>query len=140
MVLGVLYLGSYGQAGAGKRGNACLSLRVKTKQRSEGDAMKFANEDRAAAWVSILLGRRQPSAIEMGRQPSNPNYLYVGTAEPDAERLAARNTATVRHHSSDSIGTLHELIDVVEPVAVVVRPDGSLDVYGYVGVVDQRTH
>lgn len=43
----------------------------------------------------------------------------------------------IRHHSSDHMTGLRELEYSTEPVAVVVRPDGSLDVYGYVAVVDQ---
>lgn len=45
---------------------------------------------------------------------------------------------TSRFHSSDDMDRLRELAHVTEPVAVVVRPDGSLDVYGHVGIVDQR--
>lgn len=44
----------------------------------------------------------------------------------------------VRYHSADDMTGLRELADVTEPVAVVIRPDGSVDVYGYIGVVDQR--
>lgn len=42
-----------------------------------------------------------------------------------------------RHHSSDDM-TGPEFANVTEPVAVVIRPDGSADVYGYVAVIDQR--
>ena len=31
-----------------------------------------------------------------------------------------------------------ELLEVVEPVAVVLRPNGSVDVYGDVAIIDQR--
>jgi hypothetical protein len=48
------------------------------------------------------------------------------------------NTATVRFHSSDDMTGLHELADITEPVAVVIRSDGTADVYGYVAVIDQR--
>jgi hypothetical protein len=44
----------------------------------------------------------------------------------------------IRNHSPDNMTGLGELEGITEPVAVVVRPDGSLDVYGRVGVVDQR--
>lgn len=43
-----------------------------------------------------------------------------------------------RYHSSDDMDGLGELADVYAPVAVVVRPDGSLDVYGDIGIIDQR--
>lgn len=42
-------------------------------------------------------------------------------------------TAEVRHHSADDMPG-----ELMEPCAVVIRPDGSVDVYGYVGIVDQR--
>jgi hypothetical protein len=51
---------------------------------------------------------------------------------------APANTRTVRYHSSDDMAGLGELAEVTEPVAVVLRGDGSVDVYGYVAVVDQR--
>ena len=44
----------------------------------------------------------------------------------------------IRQHSADDMCGLGELADVTEPVAVVIRPDGSVDVYGYLAVVDQR--
>lgn len=50
----------------------------------------------------------------------------------------SENTRYVRYHSADDGMRLHELREVIEPVAVVLRKDGSVDVYGQVGVVDQR--
>lgn len=47
-------------------------------------------------------------------------------------------TRAVRHHSSDDMDGLRELAGISAPVAVVIRPDGSADVYGDVGVVDRR--
>lgn len=47
-------------------------------------------------------------------------------------------TSEVRWHSSDDMAELADLQHLTEPVAVVLRQDGSVDVYGYVGVVDQR--
>jgi hypothetical protein len=44
----------------------------------------------------------------------------------------------VRYHSTDDMDGLGELKEISQPVAVVIRKDGSLDVYGYVGIVDQR--
>lgn len=52
--------------------------------------------------------------------------------------MSTRNTEHVRYHSSDDMAGLGEFRDVIEPVAVVLRKDGSVDVYGYVAVVDQR--
>ena len=48
------------------------------------------------------------------------------------------NTDTVRYHSSDDMHGVGELAGITEPVAVVIRPDGSVDAYGYVAVIDQR--
>jgi hypothetical protein len=48
-------------------------------------------------------------------------------------------TAAIRVHSSDDMADVGELADVTDPVAVVLRADGSVDVYGQVAVVDQRT-
>lgn len=45
---------------------------------------------------------------------------------------------SIRYHSSDDMAGLGELADTMEPCAVVIRPGGSVDVYGYIGVVDQR--
>lgn len=44
----------------------------------------------------------------------------------------------IRYHSSDDMSGLGELSEVMEPVAVVLRPDGSVDAYGFIGIVDQR--
>jgi hypothetical protein len=44
----------------------------------------------------------------------------------------------VRQHSSDDMDGLGGLADVTDPVAVVLRADGSVDVYGWVAVIDQR--
>jgi hypothetical protein len=49
------------------------------------------------------------------------------------------NMQYVRFHPADHMEGLRELAGVTEPAAVVVRPDGTLDVYGPVDVVDQRT-
>lgn len=43
----------------------------------------------------------------------------------------------IRHHSSDDM-TGPEFEGVAEPVAVIIRPDGSADIYGYVAFIDQR--
>jgi len=45
----------------------------------------------------------------------------------------------VRYHSADDMSGLGELGNVMEPVAVVIRPDGSVDTYGYMAVIDQRS-
>ena len=50
----------------------------------------------------------------------------------------ARGPQDVRHHSSDDMDGLPELADATEPVAVVIRPGGSVDVYGHVAIIDQR--
>jgi hypothetical protein len=57
----------------------------------------------------------------------------------ERHRLASRNTAMVRHHSADDMDGLGECVDVFAPGAVIVRRDGSLDVYGHIDVIDQRT-
>lgn len=44
----------------------------------------------------------------------------------------------IRRHSSRDMDGLGEFEGCTDPVAVVIRPDGSLDVYGFIGVVDQR--
>jgi hypothetical protein len=44
----------------------------------------------------------------------------------------------IRNHSSDDISDDETLPNITEPVAVVLRADGSIDVYGFVAVVDQR--
>ena len=51
--------------------------------------------------------------------------------------MSTENTRHVRYHSSDDMADLGELWETVEPVAVVLRADGSVDVYGYVAVIDQ---
>lgn len=62
-----------------------------------------------------------------------------GQAVPFTRPATGRaNTTTVRYHSSDDMDGLGELSDVTEPVAVVIRPGGSVDVYGCVAVIDQR--
>lgn len=48
------------------------------------------------------------------------------------------NTGRIRYHSADDMMGLGELAEVTEPAAVVIRPDGSVDVYGYMAVIDQR--
>jgi hypothetical protein len=50
----------------------------------------------------------------------------------------SKNTLYVRFHPAEHMGGLGELAGVTEPAAVVVRRDGTLDVYGPVDVVDQR--
>jgi len=57
---------------------------------------------------------------------------------PGGKGMSRENTATMRFHSSDDMSGLGELAAVTEPVAVVLRPDGSVDVYGHVAVIDQR--
>lgn len=52
--------------------------------------------------------------------------------------MSSMNREYIRFHSSDDMDGLGELADVYEPVAVVLRYDGSVDVYGQVAVVDQR--
>lgn len=47
-------------------------------------------------------------------------------------------TESVRYHSADDMDGLAELGAIAEPVAVVIRPDDTVDAYGYVAVVDQR--
>jgi hypothetical protein len=54
------------------------------------------------------------------------------------QRKEGANTRYIRYHSSDDMAGLGEFRDVTEPVAVVLRNDGSVDVYGYIAVVDQR--
>jgi hypothetical protein len=44
----------------------------------------------------------------------------------------------IHKHSGDDMDDSTEFDDVTEPVAVVIRPDGSIDAYGYVAVIDQR--
>jgi hypothetical protein len=44
----------------------------------------------------------------------------------------------IRIHNTDAMVGLAELEHVTDDFAVVVRADGSLDVYGYVPIVDQR--
>ncbi|HWG00831.1 MAG TPA: hypothetical protein VG164_03140 [Trebonia sp.] len=56
----------------------------------------------------------------------------------DTARKEGANTRFIRYHSSDDMAGLGEFRAVTEPVAVVLRKDGSVDVYGYVAVVDQR--
>jgi hypothetical protein len=54
------------------------------------------------------------------------------------ERLTGKPVRDVRYHSSDEMDGLSELRDLMAPVTVILRPDGSVDVYGHVGIVDQR--
>jgi hypothetical protein len=72
-----------------------------------------------------------------------PTSWVITPDAEDAQQLAAERAAEparapVRCHSSDGMAGLGEVSDVTEPVAVVLREDGSVDVYGYVAVVDQR--
>jgi hypothetical protein len=46
----------------------------------------------------------------------------------------------IRRHSSDDMDRDAELAEVIDPVAVVLRADGSVDTYGLVTVVDQRRY
>ena len=50
----------------------------------------------------------------------------------------SKNTLYVRFHPAEHMEGLRELAGVTESAAVVVRRDGTLDVYGPVDVVDQR--
>jgi hypothetical protein len=54
------------------------------------------------------------------------------------EQQQRQTTPEIRDHSSDDMTDLPELAELTEPVAVVLRRDQSVDVYGYVAVVDQR--
>lgn len=57
------------------------------------------------------------------------------TTQQGAQRFAL----DVRYHSTDDMGPPGgELAAISEPVAVVLRPDGSVDVYGCIAIVDQR--
>lgn len=49
------------------------------------------------------------------------------------------HSEAIRYHSSDDMDGLGEFDGVTAPVAVVIRADGSIDAYGYLAVVDQRT-
>lgn len=51
--------------------------------------------------------------------------------------MSTENTRHIRYHSSDDMTGVGEFRDVMEPVAVVLRSDGSVDVYGQVAVIDQ---
>lgn len=44
----------------------------------------------------------------------------------------------IRYHSSDEMNGEGEWEGITEPVAVVIRADGSVDAYGYLAVIDQR--
>jgi hypothetical protein len=46
----------------------------------------------------------------------------------------------LRYHLADDMTGLGELCQVTEPVAVVLRNDNSVDVYGHVAIVDQRAN
>lgn len=89
--------------------------------------------DYALMHAQLLLG--------LHMLPSEP-FLAPSGAEQIRDDLDAIYTGAARManrvHSSDDMDGSRELAGVTEPVAVVVRPDGSLDVYGCVGVVDQR--
>lgn len=47
-------------------------------------------------------------------------------------------TQEIRYHSSEAMSDTREFDGVYEPVAVVIRADGSIDAYGYVAVIDER--
>jgi hypothetical protein len=51
-------------------------------------------------------------------------------------RAAEKNTARVRYHLAGDMKGVGELRRLTAP-AVVLRPDGSADVYGQVAIVDQ---
>ena len=70
------------------------------------------------------------AAWDAGDEPVPHRLTEAGEAT-----LAEAGPAEVRHHRGDDIP---EGLGVCEPVAVVICPDDSIDVYGYVGVVDQR--
>ncbi len=59
-------------------------------------------------------------------------------SDPAAVRPYVRAQRPVRTHSSDDMDGLGEFATTTEPVAVVIRPDGSVDAYGLIAVVDQR--
>ena len=62
-----------------------------------------------------------------------PNPAVFGAASQQEG-----STMDIRYHSSDDMDGLTELASITEPVAVVLRPDGSADVYGCIAVSDQR--
>lgn len=49
------------------------------------------------------------------------------------------NQRTIRKHPASHMTGVGELKGITEP-AVVLRPDGSIDTYGDVAVVDQNSH
>ena len=44
----------------------------------------------------------------------------------------------IRYHASHDMVGLGEFESVATPAAAVIRPDGSIDVYGNMAVIDQR--
>ena len=87
----------------------------------------------------------QLAELALARGQAEAAYYHAAaqharrSRELNANRImAAQASGRVRVHSSDDLAGLGELADVAEPCAVVIRPDGSVDVYGYIGVVDQR--
>lgn len=70
-------------------------------------------------------------AFRLGRDAT------AGTGQDDPVLLAAKNTRYVRHHPAVFMEGLHELRHVTGNTAVVLRRDGSTDVYGDVTVIDQ---
>jgi hypothetical protein len=67
------------------------------------------------------------------------NVTWMTAAERDAAQTdaARKNTLHVRYHLSIDMRGLGEMREVTAPAAVVLRKDGSVDVYGNVAVVDQ---
>lgn len=104
-----------------------------------------SNDTHAQAYI-VSAVPADGSAFPYSRAVTAPGprsairYAAAGMGH-DAEKLAARNTARVRHHPAELPGFTpgeREFEGITEPCAVVIRPDGSVDVYGYIGVVDQR--
>lgn len=93
------------------------------------------------------VDRRDQYAVTLSCEATVPGMSYkVSAVRWDLELLEVvsaagpENTKFVRYHPAKHMAGLHELSGVTESAAVVLRKDGSVDVYGYglVAVVDQR--
>lgn len=92
------------------------------------------------------VDHRDQYAVTLSCEATVPGMSYkVSAVRWDLELLEAvsaagpENTKYVRYHPAKHMTGLHEMRGVTEPAAVVLRKDGSVDVYGYglVAVIDQ---
>lgn len=78
------------------------------------------------------------AAVAGIQRRENGAQVPADAADTIHQERRQRVAGDIRYHSSDDMDGLGEFRDVSEPVAVVLRRDGSVDVYGLIAVVDQR--